>query len=277
MFLNTGVRKMLRKPIFIVIVLAAALCFACNDNPDTEEGAVADGDMSEDDGSDGDGDAIDGDATDDESEDVTDGDDENDTELTEFQIRVPDPAALSCEDPDMGFISDWRQIDHVCSIHNAALDAEIYVQANPVECLLFDTAAYSVTNAWIQIDGEISGLSAAYDYGYRHHNDFITFQLNGRKHIIWHSSIGWGFRACYRPDCMVICDEGTDCVHGTETDVQQDGCEREAGSGPPPLPVICVEVLPDGSVPELLDPWTEHDGEPDYPRLPCLGEENYIR
>ena len=54
--------------------------------------------------------------------------------------------------------------------------------------------------------------------------------------------------------------------------VQDDGCARDSGSGPPPLPAICVRVESDGSVPPLLDPWQAQPGHDEYPLLPCYGE-----
>jgi hypothetical protein len=95
--------------------------------------------------------------------------------------------------------------------------------------------------------------------------DSIKLLLHGDHYVIWRSSIWVGGRPCAVPDCLLPCDPGTtfetcDAYSGYSF----DGCERVSGGPPPPLPVICVPLNADGTVPPLLDPWTT-----DPPVLPC--------
>lgn len=173
-------------------------------------------------------------------------------------------------------VTYW-DIDHVCLFDNTELQMELYVRARPVGCTGFwGTPVYTVGAAWTKIDGQVAPTMAQYDWGGNHHNDSIGFKVGEQLYVIWHSSIGWGWRACAPPDCSIVCDSGTDfgacdpyagfTVDGT------DGCARDTGDPPPPLPVVCVKVQSDGTVPPLLDPWTQHTGYDQYPLLPCGGD-----
>ena len=196
----------------------------------------------------------------------------------DFVVRVPDNNALECTDGLGGGSYFVSQVDHICQMSNEALQAEFYFQADPSECGNFGNAQYQMHMAWIKIDGKLSEVGAGYDYGGNHHNDSISFTYAETSYEIWHSSIGWGWRACARPDCLIVCSPGTACNHTSDMNVAQDGCSRNAGDPPPDLQVICVRVNDDGTVPEFLDPWTTQSpyGEEGDMILPCSGEENYL-
>jgi hypothetical protein len=197
----------------------------------------------------------------------------------DFSIRVPGSHSIPCPNPvDPGAPPEPRELDdtdHVCRLQAGAVDREIYVQATPTGCEGF-MGGHPVfdggVTAYVKGPGGIESADARYDWGGNHHNDWITIAVEGDYYTIYHSSLGWGGRACAPPDCVLSCRDGAICEPYGDT-VREDGCAREAGSGPPPVPVVCVQVNADGTVPELLDPWTTNDVHPDaYPLLPCQGE-----
>ncbi|MCP4111983.1 MAG: hypothetical protein GY749_41720 [Desulfobacteraceae bacterium] len=172
-----------------------------------------------------------------------------------FSVRQPQNRTIDC----CGDSRDYWDIDTVCHFQYGSIDAEIYVQATPTTCPYcpgWGIAAYD-TEAWIKRDETISKFDAVYDFGGGHHNDSITFELEGKEFKLYHSSFGFGWRSCYSPDCMQVGDE--------------DGCQRQACSDRPALPVACMRVQADGTVPELVNPW-EEQGYEDIPALPCLGD-----
>jgi len=265
-------KTMPRLITWLVLCLLLPALAACSNDDNGTDGDATDGDAADGDASDGDandGDIVDGDASD---GDVTDGD-ATDGDLTEFPIRVPRTASYTCVD-EMS-TTDFGDADIICRVNNSVLDVELYLQSNPVGCE-FGAPIYETVAAWIKEGGAVSSIEGAYDWGGRHHNDYVKWEAGGGKYMLWHSSIGWGYRACAGPDCLLVCAEGTECEPMVSESIAQDGCERDAGSGPPLLTAICVMVLPDGSAPEFLDPWTAQEGHEDYPLLPCGGEENYI-
>ncbi|MCP4345051.1 MAG: lamin tail domain-containing protein [Desulfobacterales bacterium] len=174
-----------------------------------------------------------------------------------FRVRKPKARTFACCN---GYEDTYWDTDYVCRFHYGTIDAEIYVQATPVSCTFcyeqWGTPVYD-TEAWISINAKVSKLHAVYDFGH-HGNDFIIFKFEGKQFMLDRSSsysMGWG---CSPPDCMKVGDE--------------DGCKRETCSDRPSLPVTCVRVEADGSVPELLDPWEQHEGYDNYPILPCDGD-----
>ncbi|MCP4123209.1 MAG: lamin tail domain-containing protein, partial [Bacteroidetes bacterium] len=168
-----------------------------------------------------------------------------------FRVRKPQARTFDCSE----WNDTWWDADHVCHFQYGAVDAEIYVQATPVSCNFFGIPLYD-TEAWITVNGKVSRLNAVYDHGGNHNIDSLTFRLEGKQFAFYHSSIRiW---KCSPLDCMQVGDE--------------DGCKRETCSDRPSLPVTCVRVNADGSVPELLDPWEQHEGYDDYPILPCPGD-----
>ncbi len=200
---------------------------------------------------------------------------ETDASGGEFVIRKPSQEALSCSmmGGDPYYIT---QLDFVCRMNNDALNADLYIQTTPIDCGEWGNPSYKTDAIWLKMGDTINATTGSYEFGGRHHNDMISFMYNGSRHILWHSSIGYGWRACATPDCLVVCEPGQECVVDTTDGVATDGCARKAGDPPPPLPVICVQVDSNGNVPDFLDPWTTDDPLNETPGamiLPCLGEE----
>jgi len=192
----------------------------------------------------------------------------------EFEIRVPEQDSLNCQSVGEDYF--LAQVDFVCRIDNAQLVADLYIQSSPTDCGEWGNPTYVADNAWLKIDGEITETSGEYEFGGRHHNDMIAFMHEGARHMLWHSSIGWGWRACAAPDCLVVCTPGSDCVVDSTENVAVDGCLRDAGDPRPPLGAICVQVSSDGTVPTFDDPWTTPDpyAQKGEMILPCAGEES---
>lgn len=187
--------------------------------------------------------------------------------LDDFQVRSLASHAIVCTD---GQVRTERDLDTLCRIEYGPLVADVYVQATPVSCVgIWQAPTFEVAGAWSRINDTIAPIAATYDYGGNHHNDSLHVTLEGTGYTIWHSSIGFGYRACAPPDCLLECDAGATC--DAENPVV-DGCAREPGAGPPPHPIVCVRVQPDGTIPPLLDPWRADATDPDYPLLPCAGE-----
>ena len=130
-----------------------------------------------------------------------------------------------------------------------------YIQATPVTCTMMwgPIPEYSV-KAWLSnLQEEVVPLeNPGYDFGGNHRNDSFWFSFDGKKLTYDHSSFGFGWRACQPMDCMRIStsDGAT---------VLQDGCTMERT-----IPVTCVAVDPDGTVPELLDNFEPCAGDPNF-------------
>jgi len=263
----------------LILFLLSLIASACSDDGDESE---SDGDVSESDAegqSDGDDESSDGDTADgDESGGDTEEADGDGEAPTEFSFRVPRTDAYICEDPNMGD-TEMSDLDHLCQIKYEELDLELYVQSTPTSCVTnFWPMPVYESEAWIKRDGAVSKLDGvSYDFGGNHHNDWLNFVLDGRNYQLWHSSIGIGWRRCAPVDCMLVCREGMSCSQeGEESAIEVNGCEREPGSGAPPIPVICMEIPADGSRPDFIDPWQPWEGDEYYPLLPCDGEEDVM-
>jgi hypothetical protein len=243
------------KSVFFVVVamIVSSVAPSCSDDESSPATPVQDASLE--DGSD---------AGSDTAADMTD-------EWTqgEFDVRTPGSRVVTCE--GMGGDTseeEWPETDTVCHFVYEGTELDLYVQANPVECDF--SPIMEVAGAWVSVGGNILPVVAQYDWGSNHHNDTLTFTYEGQTYGIGHSSIGFGFRSCAPVDCIRVCEGSEPCDEYAGTAI--DGCAREPGDGAPPLPVTCVRVNADGTVPELLDPWITHDGQPDYPLLPCNGD-----
>lgn len=307
-------KKVMHTLCIVVVILALLMAIACcggdeDERPDgdgaPEDGDLVDGDETDGDDPDGDEPLPDGDVTPDGDDQPADGDEtdsdmidgdgldgdeadgdetDGDLESDEFRIRVPQENVLTCTDDDMGMEETFDHIDHLCAFEYESKEIQLYLQAEPTYCNGIWSATYEVSGAWIKIGGEVKSTEAAYDIGGNHRNDTISFKMGGNTFHIWHSSIGFGWRVCSPPDCLVVCDEGVECDNdgafglvGEGPGIAENGCLRASGSGPPPASVICVRVGYDGSVPDLHDPWSEKPDNQYYPLLPCEGEANYFR
>ncbi len=184
-------------------------------------------------------------------------------ETQDFEIRKLTERTLQCRETSVPSLD----LDLVCESDNDSLLASVYVQSKPVSCGALSAINYTVESAWIKTSEGIQPLSQViYDGGGNHRNDRITFAWKGKFFSFYHSSFGFGWRACASPDCMQICQD-KEC-----RTILYDGCHRATCASPPALKVRCAKVKLDGTVPARLDPWAKQEGVANYPLLPCGGD-----
>ncbi len=172
-----------------------------------------------------------------------------------FYIRKPQEHDLLCSQfpdriPEFPFTT--ADTDWLCTFKWGDASGHIYVQATPVECFVLMTPqpVYG-TEAWLSVEGEASSLkNADYDYGGNHNNDFFEFDWQGERIKYYHSSFGFGWRACQPMDCIQVYD--------LEGNLLEDGCTTERT-----LPVTCVPIKADGTYDELVDDFEKCSGDPE--------------
>jgi hypothetical protein len=180
-----------------------------------------------------------------------------------FEIRKPVAITIPCGTTT----AQEYQMDMVCESDNSELQAAIYMQSRPTSCGPMSAVTYTVEKGWIQTaEGVVALEQMSYDGGGNHKNDRISFLWRGKYYSFYHSSIGFGFRACASPDCMQICQD-LECRN-----VAMDGCVRPSCKSPPHLDVRCAVVKSDGTVPERVDAWTTKVPGYDVYQLPCAGD-----
>jgi len=174
-----------------------------------------------------------------------------------FELRIPEEHEVDCGAVPEGLPDTLVQldVDHICTFDYGQFHGHVYVQATAVDCFvtMSPIPVFEVAGAWISLDGVVTPLDGVvYDYGGNHQNDFLEFDFGDYDYRYWHSSFGWGWRACQPMDCLQVYEPGSE-------NFVEDGCTKDRT-----LPVVCVQVGADGTYPELIDTF-EH----------CPGHENY--
>jgi len=173
-----------------------------------------------------------------------------------FPIRYPQKHTFACPDvgipiPDL----DALEADWLCTFTYDGASAALYVQADPTSCevSMSGMPVFGASRGWIAVDGAApaSVSETGYDWGGNHHNDSLTFTWNGKGFTVYHSSLGFGWRACQDMDCFQVRDAA-----GT---LLEDGCTMERT-----LPAVCRQVLEDGTWAELTDTFAPCAGDPNY-------------
>jgi len=161
-----------------------------------------------------------------------------------FAMRLPKARTLTCVDPDENEYSwETEDADWICTFEHAGVQGILYVQNTPVECLYASSeqAVYAGTSAQMWMDGDLyTAHSPLYDWGGNHRNDFLDFQYQGVRFRYYHSSFGFGWRACQNMDCLQVLNE--------DLTVVEDGCTCDRT-----LPAVCARVGTDGAFGELVD------------------------
>jgi hypothetical protein len=181
-----------------------------------------------------------------------------------FQLRVPCNVSLPCQAGSLlcgpNNTEQAPQEDILCTLHEGGHDALIYVQANPTSVDAFGDPLYADVTAFIHDDtaNTTTSITASYDYGGQHHNDFFEIDVDGGYEYS-HSSLGFGGRACEAPDCVEILSGGI----GASSAVVTNGCTQSGGTGPfRTIPEACAYVT-DGTLPQLNpDPFAKCLGDP---------------
>ena len=161
-----------------------------------------------------------------------------------FALRIPQSRTIPCVG-EGGFCSsgtiEFPDRDYVCTLQYQSLDEYVYVQATPTEFVGFIGPTFETVGAWRSDGQTATAVTASYDWGGGHHNEAIVLDLPERRFQYWHSSFGFGFRACHAPDCLDVYEPGT-------ANLVEQGCSRERR-----LPVVCVLVSETGQLPALVD------------------------
>lgn len=175
-------------------------------------------------------------------------------------LRKLSTKTITCStgSPPPGFPNsgEFKDTDHVCTFAHAATTGWLYVQATASDCnvTMGATASKFDVKAWFSAagKGKEALAKADYDWGGNHHNDAILFDLGGKHYKAWHSSIGFGWRACQPPDCLQVLDDTGAIV--------EDGCTKNRT-----LPIACQVVADEGTITELKDTFVPCKGDPNYP------------
>jgi hypothetical protein len=175
-----------------------------------------------------------------------------------FVMRKPQQRTLSCEPAFPGGPEqvDFMDTDWICTFDHGGKTGYIYVQATPTGCASGGMSSLPTFDGagWISIGGAVSGLSDVYyDYGGNHNNDELGFAYNGAFYRYYHSSFGFGWRACQPMDCMIVLD-------GKGGTVLEDGCTDTRT-----LPVVCLPVESDStsfSAADFVDTFAKCPGDP---------------
>jgi hypothetical protein len=171
-----------------------------------------------------------------------------------FDVRVPGVHHVECPDGPMGSVSlDQADMDWLCTFEGDHQSGHVYVQSNATGCQVFmgPVPLFTSPGAWISMFGQVSKLTGAgYDWGGNHHNDSLEFNHGGRHYRYYHSSFGYGWRACQDMDCAQV--YGADGVTLIE-----DGCTPERTR-----PIVCKPIKADGSYDPLVDQFAKCPGDP---------------
>ncbi|MBI5548384.1 MAG: hypothetical protein HY901_31260 [Deltaproteobacteria bacterium] len=169
-----------------------------------------------------------------------------------FTIRIPQERTIVFHDPIGGGTSTVKawDTDYVCTFKHGAADGFFYVQATPLENLGMGGGMVVRTEGgwWSFAQAVTSATGVVYDWGGNHHNDSIDVEYQGKTYRYYHSSFGYGWRSCHPPDCLQV-------VQGEA--VVEDGCGSDRA-----LPVTCVLVEHDGSVPAFPSTFEKCLGDP---------------
>ena len=172
-----------------------------------------------------------------------------------LEVRAPVMRHLVCTLNPQGFEpmeADAPDVNWVCTFDHAGTFGVLSLAARAVDCHwdLGTAVDYQTSSATLAACGQLLPLAdARYDWGGNHHNDFLQFRLGGLRYQVFHSSFNFKWRSCQPPDCLKVYDAATD-------QLQKDGCTRERT-----LPVVCVPVSDDGSVPPLVDTFERCEGD----------------
>ena len=171
-----------------------------------------------------------------------------------FAVRVPQNRTITCMGPGgMSYEADFPDIDTICAIDHGNLVAHLYVQSRATDCGLGLTGmTYSTDGAWISDAMGVRAATATYDLGGNHRNDFILLDHGGQHYKLYHSSFGFGWRACAPPDCLEV-------YQADRTTLVTNGCDVARS-----IPIVCKRVNNDGTVPDMVDDFMWCPGDPNH-------------
>jgi hypothetical protein len=176
-----------------------------------------------------------------------------------FVRRIPaEERSVTCSEYPEGLPEEpalFPDADVLCTFDDGTTTGHVYIQATPVDCtvLMGATPIYELTGGWMSVADAVTPLeNASYDFGGNHANDALEFDYAGQHYRYFHSSLGFGGRACQPMDCLQIYEPDA-------TTLIEDGCTMDRT-----LPVVCVAIEPNGSAPPLDDTFAPCPGDPNY-------------
>ena len=144
-------------------------------------------------------------------------------------------------------------VDWLCTFRQAGVSGHVYARFDQTGTMMAGIATipvYATALAQLSVGGVISDLAnAQYDYGGGHHNDSLRFDHQGKSYKYYHSSFGFGFRACQPMDCISVYAPGATAAEG-------DGCTSARA-----LPETCVRIKSDGTHDPLTDRFMKCPGD----------------
>jgi hypothetical protein len=178
-----------------------------------------------------------------------------------------DPGPVTCQVPDPPTAPDrftlrvpqWHEFpagtaqvrrrdeDTVCSIAFQSFCALLYLQATPAGASYADP--FHTDGAWVLSDGTVTPVVAVYNPGFPHPNPFVTLTVGGTDFVLDHSSFGCYYRSCQPMDCLEVLDP--------DGRLAFNGCTPDRT-----IPLTCVRVNDDGTLPPLVDTFHPCPGDP---------------
>lgn len=150
-----------------------------------------------------------------------------------FTYSKPGSNQVSCTGPNGARTEDVADADWLCTFHIGGKTAHVYAQADATgaQCMMTLVPVFGKVSAQISVDGVVSTLSnAKYDAGGNHHNDSLQFDYQDKTYKYYHSSFGFGWRACQPMDCINVYKQGS-------TTIETEGC-----SSARTLPEVCAPI-----------------------------------
>jgi hypothetical protein len=170
-----------------------------------------------------------------------------------FMRRLPETRQITCSKYPSEASKKPQALedtDYLCTFAYKEQTATLYFRNTVDSCIYLMSPQPSFkSRGWIAEGGQVTELSdVAYDWGGNHHNDSVDFKLDGRIFRYYHSSFGFGWRACQNLDCIQIID-----ADGT---IIEDGCDPTRL-----LPIACVQIDSKGKADELKDTFAVCPGD----------------
>jgi hypothetical protein len=171
-----------------------------------------------------------------------------------FPLRTPTNETVACEIDEFSCpdgSASLRQVDYACTLTTGGQDAVVFVRANPTAVHEFGYGLYDDVHGWVHDNASDTTecADAAFDYGGGHNNDSFDITVGGTTVRYFHSSFGFGYRACQPPDCVQILD-----ADGLVVD---DGCTPDRSH-----PEACVAITDASLALPIEDAFARCQGDP---------------
>lgn len=169
-----------------------------------------------------------------------------------FTYTKPGAHQVSCTASSGNLTEDVPDEDWLCSFHIDGKTAYVYAQAEATsgQCIMSLIPVFGTASAQISVDGVVSALSNMhYDAGGNHRNNSFQFDYQGKSYKYYHSSFGFGWRACQPMDCVNVYSQGS-------TTPETEGCSSARS-----LPEICVPIKADATHDPLVDTFKKCPGD----------------